>query len=146
MGKKEWDGEGFENSYVCHFFPEWLQLDVYLQVARASSILSSAPGCVVAIMLCFTSCVTFSRKVWFGMTICVFFICFFQGLIFIYFKSSLCNTYTQKQSEVWALEEFTAESYCTLGTSGVVSACAVALWFFTGCSMLCYPRPRSRED
>lgn len=89
--------------------------DLY-QAARALGIVSIITGMIVVVLYAVAGCIRVPSMLFAGLGVISILTCLFQGLVFLIFKSDLC------------------EFGCSLDTGGKCAVAATVFWFLTGVS------------
>jgi len=134
IGLWSYSGVGANEGY-CVWYDSSFQSDSYFQTSQALAAMANTLGGIATIILLFSSCLPLSRVVWTTCGLSLLLSSLFQGLVFLLFKSSICNqTFDGSDRTV----------SCALLRGSRCCIAAVVFWFVSSLSVLRYNPPTAQ--
>ena len=116
------DKDDLQDSIYCQPYPlNLVDVEGTWAFSRAAATLASLCGFIGVGIVLFSTSMKLRKRSCIALLIMMILSCFFGGLQFMFFHSSLCNELI--------LDERTAYSTCTLNKNGYAAIAAVILWF-----------------
>jgi len=123
---------------ACYWYPSALVFDAPMKTARSFAVLAGIFGGFTMITLWFSACVGMPVGRWRCLGIKLFFVTFFEGMVFIIFKSkTVCGT--------WDYLGIPYTSKCALDWGGKNGVAACVFWFVAGLCLMKVPPPKGPE-
>mmetsp|Transcript_31385 Transcript_31385/g.69571 ORF Transcript_31385/g.69571 Transcript_31385/m.69571 type:complete len:576 (+) Transcript_31385:5134-6861(+) len=137
------DPSSYNATNLCLPYPSFVEPDQYLTTARICGTLAALLGGFTIVFMAFASCVRYRRIPWGAITAALFLTVLFEGLVFLFLRSDLCNTWQGTFDDGVSHK---VESQCTLGWGGNMGIAAVVMWTITASATIYYPPPLSEAE